>query len=42
MELARWEMGLKELEIGGQIETNEIIAISRSARILRVLDTWWD
>ena len=35
--------GLEELEIGGRIETIQITALLRSARILRrVLETWGD
>ena len=32
--------GLKDLEIRGRTETIQTTALLRSARILRVLDTW--
>ena len=35
--------GLEDLEIGGQVETIQTIALLRTARILRrVLETWGD
>ena len=35
--------GLKDLEIGGRVETIETTALLRTARILRrVLETWGD
>ena len=36
-------MGLEDLEVGGQMETIQTIALLRTARILRrVLETWGD
>ena len=34
--------GLKYLEIRGRVETIQATALLRSARILRVLETWGD
>ena len=34
--------GLDDLEVGGQVETIQTTALLRTARILRVLDTWGD
>ena len=35
--------GLKDLEVGGRVETTQTIALLRTARILRrVLETWGD
>ena len=34
--------GLEDLEVGGRVETIQTAALWRTARILRVLETWGD
>ena len=35
--------GREDLEVGGRVETIQMTALLRTARILRrVLETWWD
>ena len=42
--ITKWLLkGLEDLEVGGRVETIQMTALLRTARILRrVLETWWD